>query len=74
MLERNNAVELKPSMEEMFDAVRKVCEEVMAIMESLPRLAMLGTARQLRELEVGNPDMMHNKAAAALMKMMLHAA
>jgi hypothetical protein len=56
VLERNNAVELKPSMEEMFDAVRKVCEDVMAITESLPRLAMLGTARQLRELEVGNPD------------------
>lgn len=52
VLERNNAVELKPSMEDMFDAVRKVCEDVMAITESLPRLSLLGTARQLKELEV----------------------
>jgi hypothetical protein len=56
VLERNNAVELKPSIEEIFDAVRKVCEDVMAITESLPRLAMLGTVRQLRELEVGGRD------------------
>lgn len=53
MLERNSAVELKPSMEDLFDAVRKVCEDVMAITVGLPRLAMLGTARQLKELEVG---------------------
>lgn len=53
MLERNNAVELKPSMEDLFEAVRKVCEDVMAITEDLPRLALLGTARQLKELEVG---------------------
>jgi succinyl-CoA synthetase alpha subunit len=52
VLERNNAVELKPSMEDLFEAVRKVCEDVMAITENLPRLAMLGTARQLKELEV----------------------
>jgi hypothetical protein len=52
VLERNNAVELKPSMEDLFEAVRKVCEDVMAITEDLPRLAMLGTARQLKELEV----------------------
>lgn len=52
MLERNNCVELKPSLEELFDTVRKVCEDVMAVMENLPRLALLGTARQLKELEV----------------------
>jgi hypothetical protein len=52
VLERNNAVELKPSMEDLFEGVRKVCEDVMAITEDLPRLAMLGTARQLKELEV----------------------
>jgi hypothetical protein len=52
VLERNNAVELKPSMENIFEAVRKVCEDVMAITENLPRLVLLGTARQLKELEV----------------------
>lgn len=53
VLERNNAVELKPSMEDMFDAVRKVCEDIIAITDNLPRLALPGTARQLKELEVG---------------------
>lgn len=53
VLERNNAVELKPSMEDMLDAVRKVCEDIIAITENLPRLALPGTARQLKELEVG---------------------
>lgn len=61
VLERNNAVELKPSMEDLFEAVRKVCEDVMAITEDLPRLAMLGTARQLKELEV----MLSGAAAAS---------
>jgi hypothetical protein len=55
VLERSNAVELKPSMEDMFDAVRKVCEDIIAITENLPRLALPGTARQLKELEVGGP-------------------
>lgn len=53
VLERNNAMELKPSLQVVFEAVRKVCEDVMAVMEDLHRLALRGTPRQLKELEVG---------------------
>lgn len=45
-------MELRPSLQELFETVRQVCENVMAIAEGLPRLALLGTSRQLRELEV----------------------
>lgn len=52
MLERNNCVELRPTLQELYGATRQVCEDLMALMEDLPRLALQGTPRQLKELEV----------------------
>jgi hypothetical protein len=74
VLERNNAVELRPSMENMFEAVRKVCEDVMAITENLPRLVLLGTARQLKELEVSAQVLHHCTLAQPVVGWSPHAA
>lgn len=52
VLERTNSVELRPSLQEVYEATRKVCEDLMAVVGDLPRLVRQGTARQLRELEV----------------------
>jgi hypothetical protein len=53
VLERSSGVELQPSLQAMYEATRKVCEDLMAVTEDLPRLALQATPRQLRELEVG---------------------
>jgi hypothetical protein len=52
-LQRNQCVELLPSLQLLIDMVDQVACNVINVVQAVPRLALQGTARQLREAEVG---------------------
>lgn len=52
VLERNQHVELRPTIQQLFDMTQKVSRDLITVVQMVPRLALQATARQLRELEV----------------------
>lgn len=52
MLERNNHVELRPTIQQLFDMTQKVARDLITVVQMVPRLALQATPRQLKELEV----------------------
>lgn len=53
VLERNQHVELRPTIQQLFDMTQKVARDLVTVVKTVPRLGLLATARQLKELEVG---------------------
>ena len=53
VLERNQHVELRPTIQQLFDMTQKVARDLITVVQTVPRLGLLATARQLKELEVG---------------------
>jgi dynein heavy chain len=53
VLERNQRVELRPTIQQLFDMIQKVSRDLITVIQMVPRLALQLTARQRRELEVG---------------------
>ncbi|WIA13292.1 hypothetical protein OEZ85_006876 [Tetradesmus obliquus] len=51
MLERNNHVELRPTIQQLFDMTQKVARDLITVVQMVPRLALQATPRQLKELE-----------------------
>jgi dynein heavy chain len=54
MLERNNHVELRPTIQQLFDMTQKVARDLITVVQMVPRLALQATPRQLKELEVSS--------------------
>jgi dynein heavy chain len=54
MLERNNHVELRPTIQQLFDMTQKVARDLITVVQMVPRLALQATPRQLKELEVSH--------------------
>lgn len=52
MLERNQHVELRPTIQALFDTTQKVCRDLITVVQHVPRLAAQAMPRQLKELEV----------------------
>jgi dynein heavy chain len=52
MLERTNHVELRPTIQQLFDMTQKVARDLITVVQMVPRLALQATPRQLKELEV----------------------
>lgn len=52
MLERNNHVELRPTIQQLFDMTQKVARDLITVVQMVPRLALQATPRQLKDLEV----------------------
>ena len=52
VLERNQRVELRPTIQQLFDMIQKVSRDLITVIQMVPRLALQLTARQRRELEV----------------------
>jgi hypothetical protein len=55
MLERNNHVELRPTIQQLFDMTQKVARDLITVVQMVPRLALQATPRQLKDLEVSQP-------------------
>lgn len=53
VLERNQHVELRPTIQQLFDMTQKVSRDLIMVVQMVPRLALQATSRQLKELEVG---------------------
>ncbi len=51
-LERSQRVELRPSLQTLVETVDQVARGVITVTHVVPRIALLGTARQLREAQV----------------------
>lgn len=52
VLERNNRVELRPTIQMLFDMIHKVSRELITVVQCVPRVALQLTERQKREIQV----------------------
>ncbi len=52
VLEKSNRVELRPTIQHLFDMVHKVSRDLITVIQNVPRLALQLTERQKKELEV----------------------
>jgi dynein heavy chain len=52
VLERNQRVELRPTIQQLFDMIQKVSRDLITVIQMVPRLSLLCTARQRQELQV----------------------
>jgi dynein heavy chain len=52
VLERSQHVELRPTIQQLFDMTQKVSRALITVVQMVPRLALQVTPRQLKELEV----------------------
>lgn len=52
VLEHNQHVELRPTIQQLFDMTQKVSRDLITVVQMVPRLALQATPRQLKELEV----------------------
>eukprot|EP00879_Flechtneria_rotunda_P019356 GHRR01020328.1.p1 GENE.GHRR01020328.1~~GHRR01020328.1.p1 ORF type:complete len:1679 (+),score=578.13 GHRR01020328.1:143-5179(+) len=60
ILERNQHVELRPTIQQLFDMTQKVCRDLVTVVQVVARLAQQATPRQLKELEDrGEPPPSH---------------
>lgn len=52
VLERNQHVELRPTIQQLFDMTQKVSRDLITVVQMVPRLALQATPRQIKELTV----------------------
>lgn len=52
VLEKNNRVELRPTIQMLFDMIHKVSRELITVVQCVPRVALQLTERQKYEIQV----------------------
>lgn len=52
-LERTNKVELRPTIQALFDMIRDVSKNLILVVQSVPRIALQITDKQRKDMEVG---------------------
>lgn len=53
VLERTNRVELRPTIQALFDTINSVARNLILVLQSVPRVALQLTDKQRRDMEVG---------------------
>ncbi len=53
VLERTNRVELRPTIQALFDTINSVTRNLIVVLQAVPRVALQLTDKQRRDLEVG---------------------